>query len=193
VLEIVGLADRAKDQAETFSGGMKRRLNIAIGLLHRPRLLVLDEPTVGVDPQSRNAILAAPVRGELGHPGRRRGGEPARRTGTRGDRWVDGSAQVFPDTMRHIAHLTADAWGNDAFSALVAHNGGLGDILPQLTVLAVFAAALIALATWRLRGRADRVTPARSSGLPPATRDAPRRSMRLPAGRSGRPGRTRRM
>jgi ABC-2 type transport system ATP-binding protein len=57
VLSIIGLADRADDKAGEFSGGMKRRLNIGIGLLHRPRLLVLDEPTVGVDPQSRNAIL----------------------------------------------------------------------------------------------------------------------------------------
>ena len=57
LLDVVGLADRAKDRTEGFSGGMKRRLNIAIGLLHRPKLLVLDEPTVGVDPQSRNAIL----------------------------------------------------------------------------------------------------------------------------------------
>jgi ABC-2 type transport system ATP-binding protein len=59
LLEVVGLADRAKDRTEQFSGGMKRRLNIAVGLLHEPSLLVLDEPTVGVDPQSRNAILAS--------------------------------------------------------------------------------------------------------------------------------------
>ncbi|UFS98422.1 ABC transporter ATP-binding protein [Nocardia huaxiensis] len=58
VLETVGLADRADAAVSTLSGGMKRRLNIAAGLLHRPRLLILDEPTVGVDPQSRNAILA---------------------------------------------------------------------------------------------------------------------------------------
>jgi ABC-2 type transport system ATP-binding protein len=57
VLEVVGLADRAGDRTDSYSGGMKRRLNIAIGLLHGPKLLVLDEPTVGVDPQSRNAIL----------------------------------------------------------------------------------------------------------------------------------------
>ena len=57
VLDVVGLADRADDRSEDYSGGMKRRLNIALGLLHGPRLLVLDEPTVGVDPQSRNAIL----------------------------------------------------------------------------------------------------------------------------------------
>jgi ABC-2 type transport system ATP-binding protein len=59
VLEIVGLLDREHERTAGYSGGMKRRLNIAVGLLHRPRLLVLDEPTVGVDPQSRNAILAA--------------------------------------------------------------------------------------------------------------------------------------
>jgi ABC-2 type transport system ATP-binding protein len=57
VLEVIALADRADDRADEFSGGMKRRLNIGIGLLHRPSLLILDEPTVGVDPQSRNAIL----------------------------------------------------------------------------------------------------------------------------------------
>jgi ABC-2 type transport system ATP-binding protein len=57
VLDLTGLADRSGDQAKQYSGGMKRRLNIGIGLLHRPRLLILDEPTVGVDPQSRNAIL----------------------------------------------------------------------------------------------------------------------------------------
>lgn len=57
VLELVALADRAKDATKEYSGGMKRRLNIGVGLLHRPTLLVLDEPTVGVDPQSRNAIL----------------------------------------------------------------------------------------------------------------------------------------
>ncbi len=59
VLEIVDLSDRAGERTDTYSGGMKRRLNIGVGLLHRPRLLVLDEPTVGVDPQSRNAILSS--------------------------------------------------------------------------------------------------------------------------------------
>ncbi|MGZ6372894.1 MAG: ATP-binding cassette domain-containing protein [Candidatus Limnocylindria bacterium] len=59
VLAIIDLADRADERTERFSGGMKRRLNIGIGLLHKPSLLVLDEPTVGVDPQSRNAILAS--------------------------------------------------------------------------------------------------------------------------------------
>ena len=56
-LGIVGLTERAKDRVDEYSGGMKRRANIAVGLLHRPKLLVLDEPTVGVDPQSRNQIL----------------------------------------------------------------------------------------------------------------------------------------
>jgi ABC-2 type transport system ATP-binding protein len=56
-LELVGLADRAKDKVRTYSGGMKRRLNLAAALLHDPQILLLDEPTVGVDPQSRNAIF----------------------------------------------------------------------------------------------------------------------------------------
>lgn len=59
VLDLLGLAERAGEQTKKFSGGMKRRLNIGIGLLHRPGLLILDEPTVGVDPQSRNSILEA--------------------------------------------------------------------------------------------------------------------------------------
>ncbi len=57
VLTQVNLLDRAGDKPATFSGGMKRRLNIAAALMHEPELLILDEPTVGVDPQSRNAIF----------------------------------------------------------------------------------------------------------------------------------------
>ena len=56
-LQRIGLAERAHDRAGTFSGGMKRRLNFGIALLHEPRLLILDEPTVGVDPQSRAHLL----------------------------------------------------------------------------------------------------------------------------------------
>jgi ABC-2 type transport system ATP-binding protein len=56
-LEFVGLAERAREKVSQFSGGMQRRLNLAVALVHQPKLLVLDEPTVGVDPQSRTAIL----------------------------------------------------------------------------------------------------------------------------------------
>ncbi len=55
--EVVGLVERGDDRVDEFSGGMQRRTSIAVGLLHAPRLLVIDEPTVGVDPQSRDAIL----------------------------------------------------------------------------------------------------------------------------------------
>jgi ABC-2 type transport system ATP-binding protein len=56
-LEFVGLTERKKDKAKTFSGGMKRRLNIACAIAHKPRVIIMDEPTVGIDPQSRNHIL----------------------------------------------------------------------------------------------------------------------------------------
>jgi ABC-2 type transport system ATP-binding protein len=56
-LTAIGLADRADDRADTYSGGMKRRLNLGAALIHQPRLILLDEPTTGVDPQSRNHIF----------------------------------------------------------------------------------------------------------------------------------------
>lgn len=56
-LEITGLMDKKKEKVKKFSGGMKRRLNLAAGIMHHPKLLILDEPTVGVDPQSRNHIF----------------------------------------------------------------------------------------------------------------------------------------
>ncbi|WP_242877074.1 ABC transporter ATP-binding protein [Fusibacter sp. 3D3] len=57
ISEIIGIGDRLKDRVSTYSGGMKRRINIGVGLLHNPRLVIMDEPTVGIDPQSRNHIL----------------------------------------------------------------------------------------------------------------------------------------
>ncbi len=57
ILELTGLTDRQNDRAGKFSGGMKRRLNIGIALLHEPKLIIMDEPTVGIDPQSRRRIL----------------------------------------------------------------------------------------------------------------------------------------
>ncbi len=57
VLDFIGLRDRQKDKVEAFSGGMKRRLNVGVGLLHQPQLVYMDEPTVGIDPQSRRRIL----------------------------------------------------------------------------------------------------------------------------------------
>lgn len=59
VLDFIGLKDRAKDKVEQYSGGMKRRVNIGVGLMHRPKMVFLDEPTVGIDPQSRRNILDA--------------------------------------------------------------------------------------------------------------------------------------
>jgi ABC-2 type transport system ATP-binding protein len=56
-LELVGLYDRRKEKPKTFSGGMRRRLNIACAIAHQPKLIIMDEPTVGIDPQSRNHIL----------------------------------------------------------------------------------------------------------------------------------------
>ena len=56
VLEQIGLVDKAKNQVKTYSGGMKRRVNIGVGLLHKPRLLFMDEPTIGVDPQRETHI-----------------------------------------------------------------------------------------------------------------------------------------
>lgn len=57
ISDMIGLSDRLKDRVDKYSGGMKRRLNIGAALIHRPKLLIMDEPTVGIDPQSRNHIL----------------------------------------------------------------------------------------------------------------------------------------
>ncbi|MGD2158951.1 MAG: ABC transporter ATP-binding protein [Anaerolineales bacterium] len=57
ILEVIGLSDRQSDKVDTFSGGMKRRVNIGVALLHKPELIIMDEPTVGIDPQSRRHIL----------------------------------------------------------------------------------------------------------------------------------------
>jgi ABC-2 type transport system ATP-binding protein len=67
VLEQIGLTERANQRVKTYSGGMKRRVNIGVGLLHKPSLLFMDEPTVGIDPQSRRAILDSVK--ELNHQG----------------------------------------------------------------------------------------------------------------------------
>ncbi len=57
ILEVIGLTERAHEKLSTYSGGMKRRINIGVALLHNPKILIMDEPTVGIDPQSRNHIL----------------------------------------------------------------------------------------------------------------------------------------
>ncbi len=67
VLSQIGLTERATDKINTYSGGMKRRVNIGVGLLHRPQIIFMDEPTVGIDPQSRRNILEAVK--ELNHQG----------------------------------------------------------------------------------------------------------------------------
>ena len=61
VLEVIGLTDRAKDRVDKYSGGMKRRVNIGVALLHKPKVIYMDEPTVGIDPQSRRNILDSVV------------------------------------------------------------------------------------------------------------------------------------
>ena len=61
VLEVIGLTDRAKDRGDKYSGGMKRRVNIGVALLHKPQIIFMDEPTVGIDPQSRRNILDSVV------------------------------------------------------------------------------------------------------------------------------------
>jgi ABC-2 type transport system ATP-binding protein len=88
LLETVGLTDRKDERVQKFSGGMKRRLNLAVGLLHEPKLLLLDEPMVGVDPQSRNQILQSTrtlkSEGTGAHlPGRLRRGSGAVQAGVR--------------------------------------------------------------------------------------------------------------
>ncbi|MCI0518817.1 MAG: ABC transporter ATP-binding protein, partial [Chloroflexi bacterium] len=61
ILEVIGLTERAKDRVGKFSGGMKRRVNIGVALLHKPQVIYMDEPTVGIDPQSRRNILDSVV------------------------------------------------------------------------------------------------------------------------------------
>ena len=64
--------------------------------------------------------------------------------------------EVFPDTVRTAAHITPHAWGNDAFSDLLASGAGLADVLPELAILLGYAAVLLALATWRLHAALTR-------------------------------------
>src|SRR3990172_7742101 len=73
VLEIIGLSDRAKGRVGKFSGGMKGRVNIGVALLHKPQVIYMDEPTVGIDPQSRRNILDSVV--EIGRAAGRGRGE----------------------------------------------------------------------------------------------------------------------
>jgi ABC-2 type transport system ATP-binding protein len=107
-----GLADRARDRTETFSGGMKRRLNIACGILHEPEVVLLDEPTVGVDPQSRQRIWE--MLEEL-----RRGGTSLLLTTHQ-----LGEAQAVADRIVIIDHGRAIAAGT--FLELVAETVGSG-------------------------------------------------------------------
>ncbi len=162
VLEVVGLAERGDDRATTYSGGMKRRLNIGIGLLHRPRLLVLDEPTVGVDPQSRNAILEsverlaprrdgrplhdplhgggrAPLRPDRDHrPRRAEGGGDAARARRARRRARPGAARRRAATSRRAPRALRRARGRRARRA--SRDGGdradrrptRGSVLPEL-------------------------------------------------------------
>ncbi len=126
VLALTGLADRAGDQTKQYSGGMKRRLNIGIGLLHQPKLLIPGR----ADGRSVSLLMGLGV-GALG--------------GCRVP------LEVFSPVMRRVAHATPQAWGNNAFARLVGHGASIAGILPQLGVLATYAAVLLTLAAWRLR------------------------------------------
>ena len=99
-LEVVGLQEVAGRRVETFSGGMKRRVNLAISLMSQPQLLFLDEPTVGIDPQSRNRIfetVEGPARpghdDSLHYPLHGRGGPPLRPAGDHGSGAFDRARQ----------------------------------------------------------------------------------------------------
>ena len=134
-LTVVGLTTRADDRVGAFSGGMKRRLNIAAGLLHEPSLLVLDEPTAGVDPQSRNAILESVA--DLGRHGMAilyttHYMEEAERLCDRigildeGRMVAEGTRRELVDALGERDHVRLSATG--ALDALAAHSRGLDGV-----------------------------------------------------------------
>ncbi|MGB8858281.1 MAG: ABC transporter ATP-binding protein [Ilumatobacteraceae bacterium] len=156
-MEMVGLADRADDRIDTYSGGMQRRANIAVGLLHEPTLLILDEPTAGVDPQSRNQILESIE--QLSRAGlsvlyTTHYMEEAERLCDRVG-IIDGGRLIAEGTRRELVaqvgeHDRIVVSGDeqlDAFATRVRSVGGVADVTigdRQVEVMAVEAAAVLA-------------------------------------------------
>jgi ABC-type Na+ transport system ATPase subunit NatA len=141
VLVLVGLTDRATEAVQTFSGGMKRHLNIAAGLIHRPRILFLDEPTVGVDPQSRNFIFEHKIWGLTVLL--------LLTLSTRGGCFIP--RFITPEWLRTVGLVTPHAWALDAYQDLLVRGYGLWEVLPKVGTLVAFAVAFFSIGVWRFR------------------------------------------
>ncbi|MGQ9599960.1 MAG: ATP-binding cassette domain-containing protein [Anaerolineae bacterium] len=129
VLDTIGLTDRQKGRVAKFSGGMKRRLNIGIALLHRPQVIIMDEPTVGIDPQTRRSILDSVK--ELNQQGM--------------------TVLITGQAFQVIGHLLPTAWAMDGFENLVIRGLGIESVLRPVTIMSVYAVGLFTLAVWRFR------------------------------------------
>lgn len=129
VLDIIGLVDRQKQRAGTFSGGMKRRLNIGIALLYKPQVIIMDEPTVGIDPQSRRHILDNVKFAAMGGA------------------WFP--LEVTGKTFATIGHIMPTAWAMDGFQNLILRGLGFSSMLPPAGILAAYSALFFVLAVWR--------------------------------------------